>query len=264
MLTEILVNCAIVPVAARGRRRAACCNRPVPHCPPRSGPALSPKETPHVLSASRRAVRPLAPVGRRPPRDRRLPPPRPARTDRRPSCAACSRRRSGLRGRCADRVRAAPSPPLPPWVTSPDRGRPGGRGRASCGRRRGGVLPAGAALGHGAGLLRRAPPTLCAVPHSLDAAVPDRTVPDRTAVRGRVRAGLRGRRTHRPDPGCEFDLAAGKAVPAETATRYLERTDDEFVLPDDSDAFVAAGYVLSPADCVRGIETEPGDHAPVR
>ncbi|MCX4863873.1 hypothetical protein OIC43_12290 [Streptomyces sp. NBC_00825] len=57
---------------------------------------------------------------------------------------------------------------------------------------------------------------------------------------------------------------AGKAVPAATATRYLERTDDEFVLPDDSDAFVAAGYVLSPADCVRGIETEPGDHAPVR
>jgi hypothetical protein len=60
-----------------------------------------------------------------------------------------------------------------------------------------------------------------------------------------------------PDPDYEFDLAAGKVVPAETATWYLERTGGGFVLPEDSDAFVASGYVLSPADCVRGIETEP-------
>ncbi|MFD0415047.1 serine/threonine-protein kinase [Streptomyces sp. NPDC127108] len=60
-----------------------------------------------------------------------------------------------------------------------------------------------------------------------------------------------------PDPDYEFDLVAGKVVPAETATWYLERTDTEFVLSEDSDAFIAAGYVLSPADCVRGIETEP-------
>ncbi|MCX4671306.1 serine/threonine protein kinase [Streptomyces sp. NBC_01381] len=60
-----------------------------------------------------------------------------------------------------------------------------------------------------------------------------------------------------PDPDYEFDLSAGKVVPAETATWYLEVADGEFVLPEDSDAFVAAGYVLSPDDCVRGIETEP-------
>ncbi len=60
-----------------------------------------------------------------------------------------------------------------------------------------------------------------------------------------------------PDPDYELDLTAGKVVPAETATWYLEVADGEFVLPEDSDAFVAAGYVLSPADCVRGIETEP-------
>ncbi|MGW2227636.1 serine/threonine-protein kinase [Streptomyces formicae] len=65
-----------------------------------------------------------------------------------------------------------------------------------------------------------------------------------------------------PDPDYEFDLSAGKVVPAETADWYLERTDTEFVLPDDSDAFVAAGYVLSPADCVRGIETEPVTELP--
>ncbi|MFJ5645097.1 hypothetical protein [Streptomyces sp. NPDC093223] len=46
-------------------------------------------------------------------------------------------------------------------------------------------------------------------------------------------------------------------MPAETATWYLAVDDGEFVLPEDSDAFAAAGYVLSPAECVRGIETEP-------
>ncbi|MFE4335260.1 hypothetical protein ACFRQM_39410 [Streptomyces sp. NPDC056831] len=65
-----------------------------------------------------------------------------------------------------------------------------------------------------------------------------------------------------PDPDYEFDLTAGKVVPAETATWYLEAADGEFVLPEDSDAFVAAGYVLSPADCVRGIETEPVTRLP--
>ncbi|MGW8887040.1 serine/threonine-protein kinase [Streptomyces sp. NPDC055749] len=60
-----------------------------------------------------------------------------------------------------------------------------------------------------------------------------------------------------PDPSYEFDLRAGKVVPAETASWYLAWSGDTFVPPEDSDAFVAAGYVLSPADCERGIETEP-------
>lgn len=52
-------------------------------------------------------------------------------------------------------------------------------------------------------------------------------------------------------------LASGKVTPAETADWYLARDKDGFVLPDDVDAFVASGYALSPADCERGIETEP-------
>ncbi|MET7675463.1 serine/threonine-protein kinase [Streptomyces seoulensis] len=60
-----------------------------------------------------------------------------------------------------------------------------------------------------------------------------------------------------PDSDYEFDLAAGKVAPAETAAWYLSVEAGEFVLPEDSDAFVAAGYVLSPADCLRGIEAEP-------
>ncbi|MFF0483436.1 serine/threonine-protein kinase [Streptomyces sp. NPDC004435] len=60
-----------------------------------------------------------------------------------------------------------------------------------------------------------------------------------------------------PDDSYEFDLKARKVVPADTAGWYLARDRSEFVLPEDSDAFVAAGDDLSPADCVRGIDTEP-------
>ncbi|MEU5218237.1 serine/threonine-protein kinase [Streptomyces sp. NPDC020807] len=60
-----------------------------------------------------------------------------------------------------------------------------------------------------------------------------------------------------PDSTYEFDLGTGKVVPADTATWYLARDRAEFVLPEDSDAFVATGYELGPADCVKGVETEP-------
>ncbi|MFF3031909.1 protein kinase [Streptomyces rubiginosohelvolus] len=60
-----------------------------------------------------------------------------------------------------------------------------------------------------------------------------------------------------PDESYEFDLQAGEVVPAETSDWFLARGGDAFVLPEDSDAFVGAGYVLGPADCERGIETEP-------
>ncbi|MFB7586316.1 serine/threonine-protein kinase [Streptomyces sp. NPDC056169] len=60
-----------------------------------------------------------------------------------------------------------------------------------------------------------------------------------------------------PDATYEFDLKAGKVVPADTATWYLARDASEFVLPEDSDAFVSAGDELGPADCLRGIDTEP-------
>ncbi|MFE2014476.1 protein kinase [Streptomyces sp. NPDC059491] len=60
-----------------------------------------------------------------------------------------------------------------------------------------------------------------------------------------------------PDATYEFDLKAGKVVPSDTATWYLARERTEFVLPEDSDAFVAPGDDLTPADCVRGIDTEP-------
>ncbi|MGW3833085.1 hypothetical protein [Streptomyces microflavus] len=60
-----------------------------------------------------------------------------------------------------------------------------------------------------------------------------------------------------PDESYEFDLRAGEVVPAETSSWYLALSGSAFVPPDDADAFVAAGYVLSPADCERGLATEP-------
>ncbi|WP_449468760.1 serine/threonine-protein kinase [Streptomyces tanashiensis] len=66
-----------------------------------------------------------------------------------------------------------------------------------------------------------------------------------------------------PDDGYEFDLGAGKVVPAETADWYLSREKGAFVLPEEADAFVASGYVLSPEDCERGIETEPVTSLPL-
>ncbi|MFF0427720.1 serine/threonine-protein kinase [Streptomyces sp. NPDC004520] len=60
-----------------------------------------------------------------------------------------------------------------------------------------------------------------------------------------------------PDATYEFDLKSGKVVPADTAAWYLARDRSEFVLPEDSDAFVSPGEELTPADCVRGIDTEP-------
>ncbi|MGW7230278.1 hypothetical protein [Streptomyces cyaneofuscatus] len=60
-----------------------------------------------------------------------------------------------------------------------------------------------------------------------------------------------------PDESYEFDLQAGEVVPAETSSWYLARSGDEFVPPEDTDTFVAAGYVLSPADCEKGLATEP-------
>lgn len=60
-----------------------------------------------------------------------------------------------------------------------------------------------------------------------------------------------------PDTSYEFDLKAGKVAPEDTAAWYLARTDNAFVLPEDSDAFVADGDDMSVADCVRGIESEP-------
>ncbi|MGW2013789.1 serine/threonine-protein kinase [Streptomyces sp. NPDC001927] len=60
-----------------------------------------------------------------------------------------------------------------------------------------------------------------------------------------------------PDDGYEFDLAAGKVTPADTAAWYLARDKGGFVLPEDADAFIASGYALGPADCERGIDAEP-------
>ncbi|MER5482034.1 serine/threonine-protein kinase [Streptomyces sp. NPDC002812] len=76
------------------------------------------------------------------------------------------------------------------------------------------------------------------------------------------RPGYTKARLTAPDSGYEFDLKAGKVVPAETAAWYLARDGQALVPSEESDSFVsdAAGPgsgELTVAACLSGIETRP-------
>ncbi|MEU3408664.1 serine/threonine-protein kinase [Streptomyces sp. NPDC006670] len=60
-----------------------------------------------------------------------------------------------------------------------------------------------------------------------------------------------------PDTGYEFDLKAGKVVPADSATWFLARDAQSFVPSEESDSFVSAGNALTVPDCLHGIGTKP-------
>ncbi|MGW6874475.1 serine/threonine-protein kinase [Streptomyces xanthophaeus] len=65
-----------------------------------------------------------------------------------------------------------------------------------------------------------------------------------------------------PGSGYEFDLRAGKVVPAEAAAWYLAADGREFLPSEESDAFVSDSDGLDPEGCVRGIETRPAAALP--
>ncbi|WP_405977432.1 serine/threonine-protein kinase [Streptomyces sp. NBC_00158] len=69
--------------------------------------------------------------------------------------------------------------------------------------------------------------------------------------------GYAGTRLTAPDSGYEFDLDAGKVVPADTATWYLAPEGRSFVPSESSDVHLAEGGAPTPADCEQGIETKP-------
>ncbi|AJC53053.1 serine/threonine-protein kinase [Streptomyces sp. 769] len=71
------------------------------------------------------------------------------------------------------------------------------------------------------------------------------------------RPGYAGAELTSPDPGYEFDLRNGKVVPESSVDWYLSRTATAFVIPEDSDAFIAPGDSLTPADCLKGIDRNP-------
>lgn len=66
-----------------------------------------------------------------------------------------------------------------------------------------------------------------------------------------------------PDSGYEFDLEAGKVVPAETATWYLVRDGRALVPSEESDSFVSDSGELTVAACLHGIETRPAAALPL-
>ncbi|MFH8425904.1 protein kinase [Streptomyces sp. NPDC018038] len=108
----------------------------------------------------------------------------------------------------------------------------------------GGADPAGAT-----GAPSARPPVTVGPPPSSAAPSPSGATP--------YTPGYAGVELTSPDATYEFDLKAGKVAPEEAAAWYLARTDTAFVLSEESDAFIASGDELSPAECVRGIESEP-------
>ncbi|MFD5431763.1 hypothetical protein ACFWJ4_06250 [Kitasatospora sp. NPDC127067] len=56
-----------------------------------------------------------------------------------------------------------------------------------------------------------------------------------------------------PDHGYEFDLRKGAVAPEESASWYITRTSDEFVLADNNDAYLGRDDRLGPADCLKGL-----------
>ncbi|MGW6706342.1 serine/threonine-protein kinase [Streptomyces sp. NPDC054956] len=66
-----------------------------------------------------------------------------------------------------------------------------------------------------------------------------------------------------PDSGYEFDLKAGKVVPADTAAWYLAREGQAFVKSEESDAFVADSGELTVDACVHGIGIRPATALPL-
>lgn len=65
-----------------------------------------------------------------------------------------------------------------------------------------------------------------------------------------------------PDSAYEFDLKAGKVVPAETADWYLARDGRALAPSEESDSFVSDSGELTVAACLHGIETRPAAALP--
>ncbi|GAA2229183.1 MULTISPECIES: serine/threonine-protein kinase [Kitasatospora] len=159
------------------------------------------------------------------------------------------------------RAHPLPAPAAPPEAA------PAGRAGS---RRRGGrviALTAAAALLLGAGgayvLLDRAGSDTTAATDSSDdpaepapgnsAADPDA---DPAEVPGYAE-DYTGAELASPDHTYEFDLKAGKVLPAGAATWYLGRSATEFSLAEENDAYIARGDQLTLAGCIKGIETQP-------
>ncbi|WP_423832847.1 serine/threonine-protein kinase [Streptomyces manipurensis] len=144
----------------------------------------------------------------------------------------------------------APAPiPVPGSVPRPDPGygpppRPEPRRAARRGRR----LPAVALAAAGALLAGAAAVYYLDGPEGGGAA----GTPAESYVPGYAQVELTA-----PDGGYEFDLRAGKVVPAETASWYLAREGRSFVPSEESDSFVADTDRPTVADCVHGMDTRP-------
>ncbi|MET8622527.1 protein kinase [Kitasatospora sp. NPDC004669] len=64
------------------------------------------------------------------------------------------------------------------------------------------------------------------------------------------------------DAGYEFDLATGTVVPADSATWYVSRNDNGFLLPETADSYIGRDAGLGVAECLQGLSSRPAAQVP--
>ncbi|WP_230211147.1 serine/threonine-protein kinase [Streptomyces kaniharaensis] len=98
------------------------------------------------------------------------------------------------------------------------------------------------------------PPSTAPAPASSSAS------PQQAAVSGYTVA-YTDRELTSPDHDHEFDIKAGK-VTQDASAWYLARQSGAFVIPEDSDAYIAPAGPLTLSDCLKGVEAEPTSTLP--
>ncbi|AUG80495.1 serine/threonine protein kinase [Kitasatospora sp. MMS16-BH015] len=143
-----------------------------------------------------------------------------------------------------------PHRPSPAAATDgPDRG----RRRRALGRT---ALTASVALLVGAAamvLLLDGPPEVEAAPIPTPTPTPSASASPSAAPTPAYQPVYQGVELAAPDNATEFDLAAGRTAPVDTATWYLGRSDSEFLAPDGADTHLARDADLTLLACLDGL-----------
>ncbi|MFD5465905.1 protein kinase [Kitasatospora sp. NPDC127059] len=64
------------------------------------------------------------------------------------------------------------------------------------------------------------------------------------------------------DAGYEFDLTSGTVVPTDSVNWYVGRSDSEFFVPENADAYIARDAGLGVAECLQGLGAHPTTRVP--
>jgi len=81
--------------------------------------------------------------------------------------------------------------------------------------------------------------------------------PSGTAAPAKYTAVYTGTELSSPDNSYDFDIKAGKVIPQDTGKWYLGHGSNDFQIPSESDAYIAHGGRLTPAECSAAIDLQP-------